>query len=66
MQGATMRIDEKPQSHDHFRATEGQTRTGLADTLPPPGRMRGAAPVGPAGGTGTILALDAGRQDLTC
>ena len=66
MQGATMRIDEKPQSHDHFRATEGQTRTGLAGTLPPPGRMRSAAPVGPAGGTGTILALDAGRQDLTC
>jgi hypothetical protein len=36
MQGATMRIDEKPQSHDHFRATERQTRTGLADALPPP------------------------------
>ena len=58
MQGATMRIDEKPQSHGHLRATEGQTRTGLADMLPPPGRIRSAAPVGPAGRTGTILALD--------
>jgi hypothetical protein len=53
-----MRIDEKPQSHGHLRATEGQIRTGLADTLPPPGRMRGAAPLGPAARTGTILALD--------
>jgi hypothetical protein len=58
MQGATMRIGEKPQSHGHLRATEGQIRTGLADTLPPPGRMRSAAPTGPAGRTGTILALD--------
>jgi len=33
MQGAMMRIDEKLQSHGHLRATEGQIRTGLADTL---------------------------------
>jgi hypothetical protein len=55
-----MRIDEKLQSYDHFYATEGQTRAGLADTLPPPGRMRSAALVGPAGRTGIILALEAG------
>jgi len=58
MQGATMRIDEKPQSHGHLRATQGQIRTVRADMPPPPGRMRSAAPVGPAGRTGTILALD--------
>ena len=52
------RIDEKPRSHDHLRATERQTRAGLADTLPRPGRMTSAAPVGPASRTGTILALD--------
>lgn len=61
-----MCIDEKLQSYDHLRAPEGQTRTGLADTLPPPGRIRSAASAGPAGRTGTILALEAGRQDLTC
>jgi len=58
MQGATMRIDEKQQSHGHLRATQGQIRTVRSDMLPPPGRMRSAAPVGPAGRTGTILALD--------
>ena len=58
MQGAPMRIDEKPPSHGHLRVTEGQTRAGPADTLPPPCRMRSAAPVGPAGRAGTILALD--------
>jgi hypothetical protein len=61
-----MRIDEKPQSHRHLRATEGQTRAGLAGTLPPPGRIRSATPVGPADRIGTILALEAVRQDLTC
>jgi hypothetical protein len=58
MQGATMCIDEKPQSHGHLRTTEGQTHAGLADTLPPPGRIRRRRAVGPAGRTGTILALD--------
>ena len=61
-----MRIDEKLPSYDHLCATEGQTRAGLADTLPPPARMRSAAPAGRAGRTGTILALEAGRQYLTC
>ena len=58
MQGATMRIGEKPPSHGHFRSVEGQARADLAGTLPPPGRIRSAAPVGPAGRAGTILALD--------
>ena len=53
-----MRIDEKPPSHGHLRAAEGQTHAGPADTLPPPGRMKGAAPVGPAGRARTILTLD--------
>jgi hypothetical protein len=66
VQRATMLIDEKLQSYDHLHATEGQTRTGLADTLPPPGRMRSAAPAVPAGRTGTILAPEADRQHLTC
>ncbi len=58
MYRATMRIDEKPQSYGHLRATEGQARADLAHKPPPPGRMRSAAPVGPSGRTGTILALD--------
>ena len=53
-----IRIDEKPPSHSHLRATEGQTRTAPADTLSPPAESGGAAPVGPAGRTRTILALD--------
>jgi hypothetical protein len=53
-----IRIGEKPQSHGHLRAIEGQARTARADTPPPPGRMRSAAPAGPAGRIGTILTLD--------
>ena len=53
-----MRIGEKPQSHGHLRATEGQARAGPADKLPPHGRMCSAASAGPAGRPGTILALD--------
>jgi len=58
MHGAPMRIDEKPPSHWHLRAPEGQTRADPADTLPPNGRMRSAVPVGPAGSARTILTLD--------
>jgi hypothetical protein len=58
MQGTMIHIGEKPQSYGHLRATEGQARADLAHKPPPPGRMRSAAPVGPSGRTGTILALD--------
>ena len=53
-----IRIGEKPQPHGHLRAIEAQACTVQADTPPPPGRMRSAAPTGPADRTGTILALD--------
>ena len=54
-----MRIDEKLPSHGHLRATEGQIRTGLADTPPPPGRIRRRRAGRPGRpGAGTILALD--------